>query len=53
MNKSAVLSFAFLSKRFGPGPSSVELQVLVTPLMKGRPEAFGEELKPQHGTSVH
>ena len=27
MNKSAVLWFEFLSKRFGPGPSSVELQV--------------------------
>ena len=26
MNKSAVLWFEFLSKRFGPGPSSVELE---------------------------
>ena len=27
MNESAVLWFEFLSKRFGPDPSSVELQV--------------------------
>ena len=27
MNKPAVLWFEFLSKRFGPGPSPVELQV--------------------------
>ena len=27
MNKRVVLWFEFLSKRFGPGPSSVELQV--------------------------
>jgi len=27
MNKRAVMWFEFLSKRFGPGPLSVELQV--------------------------
>ena len=35
-NRSAVLLFELLSKRLGFGPSSVELQVLVTPLMKGQ-----------------
>ena len=36
MNKSAVFWFEFFSKRFVPGPSSVESKVFVTPLMKGQ-----------------
>ena len=36
MNKSAVFWFEFFSKHFGPGASSVESKVFVTPLMKGQ-----------------
>lgn len=36
MNRGAVFWFEFFSKRFVPGPSSVESKVFVTPLMKSQ-----------------